>query len=350
MNVIELLEELGVEAKHVASTKGGEYHSRCPDPNCDGADRFCTWPKEGSDGRYWCRRCLRSGDAIQFCRDFLGMNFPSACAKVGRQMTLPRIRPPIRRRECFIPKLLLTPTKDWCHKAIDFVQRCHQYLLNHPYLLNQEKNRGLTQQGIVDFQLGWNPTDIFEPRQFWSLPDMSSEGGSHLLCLPQGIVIPSFREGFPVRVKIRRHNWQPNDKYPKYHIIAGGMVCPAIYGDIAKPVVIVESELDAMVIQQFASNRCCCIALGGVSIRPDVVVDSVLRRSSIILYALDFDEAGKKAFLFWQATYPQLKPWPVPKGKSPGDAFIDHGVDLLAWIQQGILRAQKIERNNPFKH
>lgn len=346
MNVIDLLEEKGINPRKTATTKGGEYHSTCPDPFCAGKDRFCVWPSEGPDGRYWCRKCLRSGDAIQFCRDFMGMDFLSACAKVGRQSTHLTMRTSARPKERFIPKLLLAPSEKWRQRASNFVQRSHQYLLRHPHLLNQDKDRGLTQKSIIDFHLGWNPTDIFESRQLWGLSDMSTEGGAHLLCLPQGIVIPSFREDIPIRVKIRRHNWIPDAGFPKYHIISGGMTCPALYGDASKPVVIVEAELDAMLIQQLAADNCCCIALGGVTIRPDVFVDRMLCQCQCILYALDFDEAGKKAFFFWQATYTQLRPWPVPKGKSQGDAFKDHGIDLSAWIKQGILRSPTIDKNN----
>ncbi len=340
MNVGDLLEEMGVQPKLVASCKGGEYHSRCPDPQCDGKDRFCYWPKQGDDGRYWCRQCLRSGDAIQFCRDFMGMDFPSACAKVGRRPTLtPKSSVPTIKQ--FIPKVLSISSEQWIQKASDFLQRAHEYLIKHPHLMNQDKDRGLTLQSIVDFQLGWNAADIFDPRQLWGLPDLSTEGGARFLCLPQGIVIPSFRENIPIRIKIRRHKWKPDDAYPKYHIVAGGMTCPAIYGDVSKPPVVVESELDAMLIQLFAADLCCCIASGGASIRPDEMVDKLLRQSTVILYALDFDEAGKKAFVFWKSTYPQLNPWPVPKGKSPGDAFNDYGVDLRAWIKQGIARASR---------
>ena len=337
MNVIDLIEEMGVQPKRVASCKGGEYHSSCPDPRCDGKDRFCIWPKEGNNGRYWCRKCLRSGDAIQFCRDFMGMDFCSACAKIGRQPTLSTPRITARHREKFTPTSLIAPLDQWCQKARVFVQQSQQYLLEHFHLLNQDKDRGLTEQNIGDFHLGWNPTTIFEPRELWGLSDTSEAGGARLLCLPQGIVIPCFRGEIPIRVKIRRHNWKPDDDYPKYHIVTGGLTCPSIYGDSDKPIVVVESELDAMLLQQFAKDICCCVALGGVSIRPDVVVDRVLRQSSCILYALDFDEAGKKAFSFWQSTYSQLRPWPIPKGKSPGDAYKDHGVDLWAWIKCGIL-------------
>jgi len=337
MNVIDLLGELGVLPKKVSSTKGGEYHSSCPDQSCHGKDRFCIWPKEGPDGRYWCRKCLRSGDAIQFCRDFMGMDFKTACGKMGKGLSNPRPRNLVSLRPKFIPRTIDQPSDQWCQRASAFVSESHRYLLMHPHLLNEEKDRGLTLQSIEKFQLGWNPADIFEPRQSWALSDVSEATGARVLCLPQGIVLPSFRDGSPIRLKIRRHNWKPDDEYPKYHIIVGGMTCPTVYGDTSKPVVIVEAELDAMLIQQVAADVCCCIALGGVSIRPDIVVDRMIRQSPCILFALDCDDAGKKAYTFWQSTYKDLRPWLIPRGKSPGDAYL-LGVDLRRWIEAGIRR------------
>jgi DNA primase len=200
---------------------------------------------------------------------------------------------------------LSTPSEKWCQRASTFVQRSHQYLLHHPYLLNQGRNKGLTQQSIIDFHLGWNTVDVFEQRQLWGLPDLSSEGGSSSLCLPSGVVIPSFRDNCLIREKIRRHNWKSEDQFPKYQILSGGIASPGIYGKVGKPVVLVEAELDAILVQQLAADLCCCISLGGVSNRPDEIADRILRQASCILYALDFDEAGKKAFYFWKSTTKQ---------------------------------------------
>lgn len=336
MNVIDLVQEMGVQPKRVASSKGGEYHSSCPDPACDGRNRFHVWPKEGPDGRYWCRQCSRSGDAIQFCRDFMSMDFFAACEKVGRRLTLPPKSNKMRTKASFVPKQLSMPSSHWSQKAASFVQQSHEYLLNQPHLINADRDRGLTLQSIIESKLGWNPTDIFESRELWGL-SKESEGGSHCLCLPQGIVIPSFRENTPIRVKIRRQKWKPEDEYPKYHIVVGGMTCPTLYGDNCKHVIIVEAELDALLVQQVAGDLCCCIALGGVTIRPDTVIDALIRQANGVLFALDFDEAGKNAYRFWKSTFPQIQPWPAPKGKSPGDAHL-LGVDLRAWIQSGIRR------------
>lgn len=100
-------------------------------------------------------------------------------------------------------------------------------------------------------------------------------------------------------------------------------------------VVIVESEFDALLTQQEAGDLCSTVALGGVAKKPDVVTHNLLKKCSLILYALDFDDAGKKAYLFWRQKYANLRPWPVAQAKSPGDA-IKNGISLREWVLQGI--------------
>ena len=91
----------------------------------------------------------------------------------------------------------------------------------------------------------------------------------------------------------------------------------SLYGDISKPVIIVESELDAILIQQEASDLVCSIALGGVSKKPDTKTHNCLKRASLILLSLDFDDVGKKKYSSWMTLYPNLRPWPAPFCKSP---------------------------------
>lgn len=81
MNILDLTRELGLQPQRVAATGNGEYKVSCP--NCKaGVDRFCIWPNEGNGGRYWCRVCDCKGDAIQFCRAFLGLSYAEACKKL----------------------------------------------------------------------------------------------------------------------------------------------------------------------------------------------------------------------------------------------------------------------------
>jgi len=80
---------------------------------------------------------------------------------------------------------------------------------------------------------------------------------------------------------------------------------------------------------------CNSIALGGAGKRADAATHEFLRNVPLILFALDFDEAGKKQFRFWRQSYSNLRAWPVPLTKSPGDAF-KNGVSLRQWIIDGI--------------
>jgi hypothetical protein len=184
------------------------------------------------------------------------------------------------------------------------------------------------------FQLGWNPESRWLPRTAWGLDNHSNKK----LWLPKGIVIPAFDIALkePLKIKIRREDKQ-TDNLPKYVEISGSMKAPGIYGNPTdKPLLILESELDAMLVQQFAGDICCPIALGGASKRPDQFCDKLLTDAPLILFALDVDRAGAAAFRWWRKTYPGIILWPPPAGKSPGDA-LKVGINLRRWVLDGIL-------------
>ncbi|MFC1886609.1 CHC2 zinc finger domain-containing protein, partial [Thermodesulfobacteriota bacterium] len=67
MNLLDLLAEDGHSLKRKTSK---ELAGSCP--FCGGTDRFIVHPEKGKGGRYWCRRCDKKGDAIQFLRDTKG--------------------------------------------------------------------------------------------------------------------------------------------------------------------------------------------------------------------------------------------------------------------------------------
>lgn len=333
MNTLDLAYEINLSPKRHASTNGGEYKSKCP--KCQsGTDRFCIWPNHGASGRYWCRMCGVAGDGIQFCREFLGLTFQQACQKVN---IFPA--PSIQRTEyrpAFIPSISHPPSLAWQEVAGRFILYAHKQLLNAPQIIEQLTKRGLTYETILRFQLGWNPKALFQSRETWGLSAEAKENGEQRRqWLPKGIVIPSFADSTPVKIKIRRDDWAQGDSLPKYIAISGSQQAPAIYGDIRKPAIIVESELDAILLQQFAADLACAVALGGVSKKPDTHTHEWLKRSPLILLSLDFDEAGKKNYSFWIKTYPNLRPWPSPQTKSIGDAIRSFQFSVAEWIRRG---------------
>jgi hypothetical protein len=117
-------------------------------------------------------------------------------------------------------------------------------------------------------------------------------------------------------------------------VISGSKIIPMVIGNLqAQPAILVESEFDAMLIHQEAGDLCACVALGGIG-KPDLETHGLLNRCSLILFALDYDSAGKGAYSFWRNTYSQLRPWPIPATKSPGDAF-QAGINLRQWVLDG---------------
>jgi len=237
----------------------------------------------------------------------------------------------------FQPKIIESVSDAWKEAAKAFIERSQKRLQEHPHALEMLISRGFTKETIEKFSLGWNPETIFDNRATWGLSyQLNERGNEKKQWLPRGMVIPYMQNGIPLRIKIRRSDWNAGDDLPKYVEVSGCIQRPSIYGDLEKPMVVMESELDAILIQQFASDLCCCLALGGVGKRPDKQVHELLCKAPIILLALDYDEAGKKEYPFWMSLYPNLRPWPPRKGKSPGDSHILHQVDLRKWISDGL--------------
>lgn len=323
--VLDLAYEVGLSPKKTSNTHGGEYHCGCP--KCEGTDRFMLW---SGTGRYWCRQCDAKGDAIQFCRDFMGLNFKEACAKVGQSPQVfvsSRVWP----KNNFEPKPSIFPAETWQKRASKFIEKCQHNALREPFAMKLLKDRGFSHETLNRFQLGWNELDLFEDLNQWGLTDSEKRK----VWLPRGIVIPSYLEGQPMKLKIRRADWFEGDVRPKYVEIQGSRKAPSFYGDNAKYLILLESELDAILLQQFAGDICTSMAIGGVKRRPDLYAHKRLLEYQRVLFSLDFDEAGKKGFKFWKELYPHLKPWPSPRGKSPGDAF-KLGADLHSWVAAGL--------------
>lgn len=333
--LIELVQAAGLHPKRTSSTEGGEFHSACP--SCGGTDRFAIWPKTE---RYWCRQCKKSGDAIQFCRDFMDMSYRDACIKVGAQTkTFSSYR--TSYSPIFSPQISNSTPKLWIEKANNFVDECHNNLTKDAEARAVLGKRGISIETINSFRLGWNPSDKFLSFSDWGLPTaLNALGKEKRLWLPKGIVIPTFLKENVSKLKTRRTDWNEDDDLPKYVEISGSLKGPSVYGnENSEAIIIVESELDAILVVQEINELCCLVALGSAANKPDLNLDRLLKRIKVLLFALDFDEAGKQAYRFWKSSYPHINAWPVPIEKSPGDAH-KVGVDLLDWVKSGIKYAQ----------
>ncbi len=361
MTILDLLQSDGITPKKVSFTHGGEFASPCP--LCGGKDRFRCWPSQGEGGKWWCRQCNRGGDLIQYLRDVRGLSYFDACQALGKE--------PIMRN----PQLCWTQRSNasrwqparpaevsslWKEKAAAFSDWAEKKLWSkesEPVLEWLRKKRGLTDATIRAFRLGWNPGDMWRERKAWGLPELTKENGRpKKLWFPPGLVIPCFADGKVSRLRIRRWDLdeqrgdkseQSRDKSeqnpgnneqegPRYYVIPGSNAVSMVFGSNRRILLVIESELDAMLLLQEAGSLARILSLGNAQTRPDEAAAQVLQEADLIFLSLDADDAGaKESWRWWAEHFERARRWPPIGGKDPGEMFTS-GIDLKAWVRAGL--------------
>lgn len=339
MNTLDLAQKR-VRLKKVSSTNGGEYQGPCPD--CGGNDRFHVWPHQNEGkGSYWCRSCEKTGDNIQFLRDFEGLSFKEACNQLNITIPdRPGFRPSPYKKPEFEPTEHTKPADLWQERAEKLVAWAHENLIKNNTTLEWLEKRGITEEMARRYRLGWNPgengKDIYRARKAWGLPEFrKSNGKLKALWIPAGLIIPYIIDGTIHRIRIRRPEGEP-----RYYVLPGSSMNTMILEPDRRAFVVVESELDAILISRYPLAG--VVALGSVSAKPDAGTYRILKDCLQVLVSLDFDKDGAKYKDWWNKTFPNCDRWPVPAGKDPSDAYT-MGIDLEKWIKTGLPPAMTIE-------
>ncbi len=343
---------------------GSEYQGPCP--SCGGNDRFIVYPGQGSGkaegmGSFHCGHgkggngCGLGGDAIKYLQEFRGMTFKAACDFLGITIdsyTPQNYRPitqPKKKDKDFIPANLDYPAEVenpqlWREKGMKFVEKCHEALLNHPLATAYLMKRGVSQEAIVKYKLGYHEGEErngkkFEPsfrsRESWGLSTIIKKDTKKPLRLarPAGIVIPYMPDGILHRITIRLS--RPK-KGRTYHYMVGSIRDVWLTNPGTRFFAVIEAELDCIAVDTAAGDIIGTVGLGSSGVRPDSRAYEVLKNSIRILDALDYDVPGAKGGKFWRENFPrQYKRWPVPDGKDPGEAA-ENGINLQNWIFAGL--------------
>jgi DNA primase len=348
-NLIEFVEADGFTLKKTASTNGGEYHSPCP--ACGGDDRFAVWPEQGKYGRYWCRRCEISGDSIQYLRDFQGMAYPEAAERVGKPINpypnqrITTTRKTLKKEKIMDKENPKSPNEAWIDRASSGIENTHKDLLENDEKLKWLRDeRGITTETVKRHQLGWVKVNYYADRTRWELPEEQNDSGKpKKMFIPSGLLIPYMLLGKPIRIRLRRDD---PGKYGRYYIVPGSSLEPMIImpdGEAENhPVIIVESELDAILLRQELSSPCIVVGLGNAQAKPHADLVALLKLAPAIIVALDADPAGNRATPFWCEHFPQAMWFPMLRecGKDPTEAFIS-GLDLNLWHEAAWIAIRK---------
>ncbi|MCK4739359.1 MAG: toprim domain-containing protein [Deltaproteobacteria bacterium] len=345
MTILDIASSCGVTPKRNGTSRGEvEFSSACP--MCGGDDRFCIWPEKNTSigrGTFYCRGCEARGDSVTLLGLTKGMDFKAACeylnhklvSRKGTQRTVQNKPAPLAHRVCVEPPEL------WQKRASLFIEGSKILLQKNGRVVDWlNDKRGIDELTAWEFGLGWNPKDFFLKRRDWGLVHGKDDKD---LYLPSGLIIPCIKNEQVVRIRFRKAKLRDKND-ARYIILAGGAMTPMVIAqknERIEAVIIVESELDAILIAQEAGDIVTVIAMGNAQARPDEASVKILKASPYILVALDFDTAGAKVWARWQAEYQTAVRWPTPQGKDPTDYFEKHGGNIREWVIAGLPPAFK---------
>ncbi len=323
-----------------ATTNTGEYAGACF--LCGGRDRLLLWPlRPREDGpTWWCRQCHEHGDIIDLVRLCEGVSFREALEileiEESESDIESRYRVSIsahdigsRYRE---PSLPASPSKAWQERALALSAVWKKKLQQSSGILDYLRGRGLTDETINRFDLGYNEADWFDMRTNWGLPVYETEK----VKIPRGITIPYTHNGAIWKINVRLA--VPSNG-SKYWAIRGSQETIFNLHSVkdGKPVVIVESELDAVSGYQEAKDMAVFVATSGTAkMYPQHI--PALERASSVLVAFDADAAGDTGSAYWLQHIPKAmryEPW----GHDLND-MLKAGVSIREWLETGLALAE----------
>jgi DNA primase len=361
------------DIKKVSSVSGGEYAGPCP--ACGGDDRFRLWPAHPVGKlRWWCRGCERSGDDVDFLR-LVGED--AAASNLLRD----RLGDSVMRREYIAEGTRYAladaalgrdrrgyapgsgrykpPSLQWQRRAGEFLRYARDQLWNgpDPWPLDYLRGRGLSDALIEAAELGYNPKPMHDKPERWGLEPADGKKG---VWLGQGIVIPweideeLWRLNVRLRFPIKDRKTGKQTKYLGPRGLANGLYGADTLG-ISRPAILVEGEIDALTIAQYAGDLVSVAATGSTHGARLARWVACLSLPPLVLVAFDNDPetaAGDAAAAWWLDTLANARRW-RPYWRDVNQMARD-GASVRGWVEAGLSQATELSpaarqpNNKPF--
>ncbi len=337
IDILGLIEH-DTNLKRVASTRGGEWAGPCP--FCGGKDRFRVWPEARPRARFWCRGCGRQGDAAQYVSYRDEVDFVEACRRLGIADT--RTSQATRIGRLGAPKSSLAgprrleeardepPPAAWRKRAEEFCTQATETLWTPEACraLDFLHRRGLADDTIRQFGLGYNPVERYDKAEAWGLTN-----GRHIR-LPRAVTIPGWVSGELWYVQLRLPPKVGRAGKPKYSLLSGSR--PALFGadSLAEhdTAIVVEGEFDAILLSQEAGDLCAVVTMGSAVFHPSGRWLKELRQAKRVIACFDTDEAGRHASAAIADALHSVEVARPPVGKDLTEAW-QKGVNLREWVR-----------------
>ena len=352
----QLAEEAGAMFKNDSSIC--PLHSGANNPSA-----FHIYQGRDTHWRWHCfTRCpegANGGDTIAFYMYWQNVDFKTAVRELGQRVGLDtRQSDPaklaLHKGSLSSPSTSLAsavkpPNDRWQERAQAFVAYAQKQLWSaagQQLLSYLRTERGLNDDTIQHWGLGYNPRDVWDDPAKWGLT------GKRIWC-PRGLVFSVSRDDVIWNVKVRRP--LPGDalakaigavdRLPDVKFSGPRGAQAALFGAnhlAGLPILLLtEGEPDMLLAWQAAQDFCDVASLGGAKHHLDVLDAVALTRASVILAVYDLDAAGKHGNDYLRSVSHR-----VVVVEPPDHDLTDYwrrGGNLRAWIA-----AQVVEYMEPF--
>jgi DNA primase len=292
---------------------------------------------------------MRRGDVIDYLMKRDNSTFAQAAEMLSINMAPPSpTAPKLPRPPCSADEE--PPDDVWQKRAYEFIAYTQEQLwgeAGRQALAWLHKERGLLDETIRHFELGYNPSCLYDRPLCWGIFGIRS------IYLSRGIIIPGKEAKTIWYIQIRRP-YQPKtsgkvdtlhqyvgDPWPrfqpdkKYWAIRGGST--GLFGvdgwqSGGRPLLLCEGEFDAMLAWQEAGDLVDVATLGGAHKGVKGQWLFKLLPYQKIVAAYDADDAGRSGAKKLTVLSNRVLPVQVPLGKDLTD-FHQAGGDLHAWVQ-----------------
>jgi hypothetical protein len=341
IDLVSLIEqECGIRLTLAANNRlqGPEYWGMCPIEGT-GTDRFHAFP-HATKPYAWCRVCGWRGDHIDILRHFKGLSFVEACEFLGLA--------PGESVSSSVPVYFDDgpPPAKWQEMGRLVVEKAQNYLWNKaPHALNYLYRRGFKDETIRHAKLGYVPLEkdgswYKKPFEVWGLTDemlTQKQRDKGRIAIPPGILIPWQINNHLWKLAVKRFEAKPGE--PPYGQIAGSRDGLFNIDSLqrGRPVLLVESELDALSADQEARDLVVSVATGSTAkAQIPLWIARLASRASVTLVAFDNDDnnAGDQASEYWLDTLPHAMRW-APYSHDVNQMLQD-GKSIRSWVKLGL--------------
>jgi len=300
MSILKVLADFGYLSKQQKGTNSQNSVYCSPCPFCEeGNDRFIIWPESRSKrclGRFWCRRCQKSGDTIDVYMKLKKFSNDFEAKKMFYQEYKDEKHLPPYKQE-YRSTSLNSPTEVWQEKLSALIDMAHKNIWKEEDLLKKLEQRGLPEQAVKDFKLGY-----LSNKTTFNAQSLGYGADQKDITIFAGMVIPTFEpSGSLIRIKVRRLDWKPEHRLGKYLAVSGSMGGMNLIGSRKTPhVIAVESELDAYAVAHIAKDRALVVAVGSNTKNPDLATDFLVKKKDRLIVIYDNDEGGQAMLKKWK--------------------------------------------------